>query len=370
MKRIKSITGKIYRLWITLRNLIVLPFDKSLISAPSYFPEQTNKHKSKLRILIEQAIHTIKYSAPNRFYFLYGLDIINRTDNYVDYTLFMLQRNINNKPTDPNSSVGILRNKFYFGLIANSLGIPTPNNIGVIDNNEIFILQNKKTTSLNQYISEITERKDLFIKSIDGECGNGVYHTIIENGIVTINDKNYNPDSFGQLLGGGRYLVQQSITQHEDINRIYSKSINTIRLETVFNNKTGSLEILPPLLRVGRGNNKVDNWAMGGLAIGIDVEKESLHEYGFYKPTFGTKATTHPDTGIIFKDYRIPYLKESIELAKKFHSYFPDIHSIGWDIAITDNGPCIIEGNDNWEISLVQICSHGLQNEFNEYFYK
>lgn len=109
---------------------------------------------------------------------------------------------------------------------------------------------------------------------------------------------------------------------------------------------------------------------MGGLAIGIDVDKEALREYGFYKPSYGTKTSTHPDTGIKFKDYKIPYIKESIVLAKKFHSYFPDIHSIGWDIAITENGPCIIEGNDNWEISLQQIGSHGLQHEFKEYFYK
>jgi hypothetical protein len=61
-------------------------------------------------------------------------------------------------------------------------------------------------------------------------------------------------------------------------------------------------------------------------------------------------------------------MMESLETVKRFHNYFKDIHSIGWDIAITEDGPVIIEGNDNWEISLVQICSHGLQGEFNSYF--
>ena len=32
-----------------------------------------------------------------------------------------------------------------------------------------------------------------------------------------------------------------------------------------------------------------------------------------------------------------------------FHSMLKDIHSIGWDIAIGENGPIFIEGNDNWE---------------------
>jgi histone deacetylase complex regulatory component SIN3 len=112
----------------------------------------------------------------------------------------------------------------------------------------------------------------------------------------------------------------------------------------------------------------VDNWAVGGLAIGIDVENESLHKYGFYKPGYGTKALEHPNSGIVFDGYKIPFLQQAIEQAKNLHSFLPGVHSIGWDIAIGENGPIIIEGNDNWEISLVQICSHGLQKEFDNYF--
>ena len=56
-------------------------------------------------------------------------------------------------------------------------------------------------------------------------------------------------------------------------------------------------------------------------------------------------------------------------MARRFHSELHEIHSIGWDSAITDAGPCFIEGNDNWEISLVQICSKGLQREFEELFF-
>lgn len=370
MHYIRTILSKGYRSLITIRSLFSLFTNRNLTNATSYFPEYADRRKNRFRIFCDQAIHILKYSRPNDYYFLYGLDIKGRTNDYVDYTSFMRQRNINNSPTAPNSSVGILRNKFYFGIIANALGVSTPQNIGIIHDNEIYDLSKRDTISLSYFINNLIGNLDVFIKSIDGECGNGVYHAIIGNGKINIDNKTYDIDKFIQLLGGGRFLVQKSITQHDAINKIFGKSINTIRLETVYDYKTKDLKILPPLLRVGCGNNNVDNWAMGGLAIGIDVDKEALREYGFYKPFYGTKTSTHPDTGIKFKDYKIPYIKESIELAKKFHSYFPDIHSIGWDIAITENGPCVIEGNDNWEISLVQICSHGLQHEFKEYFYK
>ena len=52
-----------------------------------------------------------------------------------------------------------------------------------------------------------------------------------------------------------------------------------------------------------------------------------------------------------------------------FHEKLGDIHSIGWDIAITKDGPIFIEGNDNWELSLMQACNGGLKGEFEEFFY-
>lgn len=366
---LRAILRKIYRVLITIKSLFVILYDKNYTCATSYFPEYADRRKNRLRIYWDQFIHTIKYSRPNYYYFLYGLDIKGRKNDYVDYTLFMHQRDNNNNITAPNSSVGVLRNKFYFGLIANSLGIPTPHNIGIIHNGEIYDLSNRITISLCEFVEKLTGKLDVFVKSIDGECGDGVYHAIIEDGKIIIDKNIYDVVAFTQLLQDGRFLVQQCITQHDAINKIFNKSINTIRLETVYDYKTRNIKILPPLLRVGCGDNNVDNWAMGGLAIGINVEKGVLEEYGFYKPSYGTKVNAHPDSGVIFKDYEIPYINESIELAMKFHSYFPDIHSIGWDIAITENGPCIIEGNDNWEISLVQICSYGLQREFDSLFY-
>jgi len=104
------------------------------------------------------------------------------------------------------------------------------------------------------------------------------------------------------------FIVQERISQHPALNKIYDKSINTIRLETVINPKTKEIEILPPLLRVGTSGHNVDNWAMGGLAIGID-EKGCLKKYGFYKPSFGTKTTQHPDTEVVFENYSIRFLQ-------------------------------------------------------------
>ena len=59
--------------------------------------------------------------------------------------------------------------------------------------------------------------------------------------------------------------------------------------------------------------------------------------------------------------------EEAKEMVRNFHLQLKEVHSIGWDITITPDGPCIIEGNDNWEISALQVTNHGMKKEFEQY---
>ena len=331
----------------------------------SYFPEYKCL-KSTLRVFWEQTWNILYYGDINEFYFLYGFDIKNFRcfREYVDNGVFIRRRNILNRE-DLVKPICVLRDKFLFGIFADALGIATPQNIGVIKNNKIYLLKEKKEKDLREYL--VNNELDVFIKNSNGECGNGVFAFKSVSGHLYINNISSTiEDVLNYISTDVSYIVQSRINQHHQISHIYNKSINTIRLETILNPITKRIEIFPPLLRVGTGNNTVDNWAMGGLAIGIDLESCCLKEYGFYKPSFGTKV--HPDSKVVFKNYRIPYLREAIEMAIKLHRHLDKIHSIGWDIAITEDGPCFIEGNDNWEISLVQICSQGLGIKFKELF--
>lgn len=154
------------------------------------------------------------------------------------------------------------------------------------------------------------------------------------------------------------------------MNQLHSKSINSMRLITVRSLKDKTIHLFPSILRIGTGDSIVDNTSQGGLAVGIDLTTGRLKRYGFYKPQFGLKVDSHPDSHIRFDQFVIPYFEEAIRLAVYFHSMLPELHSVGWDIAIGEKGPVFIEGNDNWEINGPQICNGGLINEFKELFYK
>ncbi len=367
-KFIKQYLHVVYRFLVRIKSVGRLLTDKSFTSSETYYPEVNGARRSKLGIFWGQMRHVMKYGYPNAFYFLYGLDIENfhKDSDYVDYTVFMRRRDELNR-LYPDSSVAVLRNKFLFGLTARGLNIPTPHDIGIVENERLYLIDTHEYVDFGHYIA--TNRNDVFLKSINGECGDGVYHLEFSCGAVKINGASGSYESLRRITQTGKFILQEKIRQIKALSDLHPSSINTIRLETVYNRKTKAIEILPPLLRVGTKGHEVDNWAVGGFAIEIDTEKGCLRKYGYYKPAYGTKEVQHPDTGIVFDGYAIPFLDEAIEMAKRFHSYLTDVHSIGWDIAITDDGPCFVEGNDNWEISLVQVCSRGLMSDFKRLFY-
>jgi len=51
--------------------------------------------------------------------------------------------------------------------------------------------------------------------------------------------------------------------------------------------------------------------------------------------------------------------RETMELAVHAHRAFPDYIFVGWDIAILDDGPCVIEGNRGPDLDIHQRTSLG-----------
>lgn len=365
MNEIKQFARYCHRVVFNTSRLIK---NKGLYDAQSYYPELADRRKSKIQRFCNQFVSILKTGVPEDFYFLYGFDIkgFRKRDEYFNWNLLIYKRNEQNFKHRVNHAC-ILRQKALFGLFAETYNIPTPHNFGILRNGVFYDFEQKKNVAFDDFLTN--RNSDMFLKLIDGENANGVYHLKAENNKAYINSEEVDISEFIKTLNGSAYLLQERIpAQHPAINRLHPHAINTLRIITIKDEKTGNITNYPPLLRVGTGHSHVDNWATGGLAIGVDAEKKCLRKYGFFKPYYGTKASVHPDSGIVFEGYQIPYLDEAIEMSKRFHRLLPTIQSIGWDVAITEQGPIFIEGNDNWEISLIQACSYGLKNEFAKYF--
>lgn len=151
-----------------------------------------------------------------------------------------------------------------------------------------------------------------------------------------------------EALSAARYLVQESLTprQHPLISRFHAGVIDTLRLIT-FDADSGPV-VAGAFMRMAIGKATIDSWALGGVLAPIDLEKFCLRESGLLKK--GLKLVdAHPQSGHRFGGAPVPYLAEAIATACKLHSRLA-IKSLGWDIALLEDGPCILESNRQWDV--------------------
>lgn len=156
-------------------------------------------------------------------------------------------------------------------------------------------------------------------------------------------------------------LIQRRIIQHERMAAINPSSVNTLRVYSVLG-KDGGVTNYSTVLRTGVGDTKVDNYASGGLSVGVTVDGK-LKKYGYNKK--GERVEVHPTTGLKFDGYEIPSFDRVIELVKKAHPMVPHFRSVSWDVAISENGsPILIEGNlCRGGIDLLQLSNGPLYGE-------
>lgn len=321
---------------------------KQCALAPSYFPEI--ERKTEQQRIEENVAWARKYGEANKFYNLYGLDRVgSNPEEYMDYWNFMVSRNIVNHMGQMDSQLILLRDKYLFYKYMKAAQLPVPEVFAVFRNGKLY------TNNFDDIeIETLRDKKDYFVKSLDGECASYVKH--IDNYDML---KSILPE-----IQKESYIFQERIIQSQAMNVLNPHAVNTYRIVTI--NKDGNPYVLATELRVGTSKTKfVDNLAAGGLAIGI-TDSGFLKQYGFYKPAFGVKTDRHPDTGIEFKTFKAPEYDEAVKLALKAHKSFYGIRAIGWDLAVSDKGPVFIEGNDNWEISGVQSCDRPLRKDWEE----
>ena len=347
------------------RNFLGLLKNRELYDSQTYYSEFGHRKRNKFLVFIDQCKTICKYGSSNKYYFSYGFDVKSNQEQeeYVHFNPFFRRIcYLNHSPKF--NCCSILRDKILFNIFANGIGLDTPQNILYSANGHLYNYETKKEIFPNDILNLGVQ--ELFCKLIDGECGNGIFKLAIKDKKCYIDGQETTTEYIYKLLVSARYLAQTVISQHPLMASLHPQSINSLRLVTVKSLKDGIIRIWPSILRIGTGNNIVDNTSQGGLCVGIDFNTSKLKEYGFFKPQYGRKTDIHPDSKIKFSEFELPFLNEAIKQAVYFHSMLPEIQSIGWDIAIGEYGPIFIEGNDNWEINGPQICNGGLNHLFKE----
>jgi hypothetical protein len=150
-------------------------------------------------------------------------------------------------------------------------------------------------------------------------------------------------------------LVQPRMVNHPDIADLSNGALCTARIMTCLN-ETGSAEVVAAVYRMAIGRNTVvDNIHAGGIAAEVGLADGRLGPAS----NLGDDArlgwlSSHPDTGAAIEGRKLPLWREACKLAMRAHGAFADRTVIGWDIAITADGPMLVEGNSGPDVDLLQ----------------
>ncbi len=280
--------------------------------------------------------------------------------NYLDYVSFKEQLLlVDHRALHNPDYVALTNNKLYFALFCERTSIRTPKLISYnlesnfFFNNEVVQITNKeKLKTFFETLFETHKIDALFFRPPSDYGGKGCFK-------MTKLDLQNNLEDLYKNLVHGNFVHTKVIKQHDDINKIHSKSVNTLRIVSLLTLE-GNIEIISAFIRFGVGDSVVDNATSGGFFVGIDLENGVLKPKGHYLPEHGGKEITeHPDSGYKFEGFKIPYYKEVCDLVLDTARIIPD-GLIGWDVAITPNGPIIIEANAEPHIPISNIAQGGL----------
>lgn len=247
----------------------------------------------------------------------------------------------------------IARDKALFHIVAESAGIRTPETLATTaPGNKPFFGQRLDTVEATSRFLRDNEGAELFFKPADGSLGEGAmaigssspqmgkWERIPDRAPVTVDDVIRHLVADGVL---GRFLIQRRLKPHNALAQIVPDVCPTARVMTL--NSANGVELLGAALRIGSGRGPTDNVAGGGLIAPVDLETGTLRTAVCLDTGTPEAVALHPLTQAPLHGMVVPEWEEVISLIRESAMCFNFLPCIGWDIGLTDEGPCVIEIN-------------------------
>lgn len=218
------------------------------------------------------------------------------------------------------------------------------------------------TVEFEDFVRFMTRHEFVIVKPNAANSGQGI-RKIDTNAIGDLTAL------YDSLREQGIGIVEECVEQHEDMSRMYPDALNTIRIYTLVDSND-NVHIIKCLLRVGRDGSVVDNINAGGMFAVIDPESGKIVTPALDKHE--DVHTEHPNTKTQFVGFQIPYWDRVIADCNAAAHRIGTLRYIGWDIAISSDGPVIIEGNHIPDHCILQMHSaaageNGMIPEINKY---
>jgi Sugar-transfer associated ATP-grasp len=152
------------------------------------------------------------------------------------------------------------------------------------------------------------------------------------------------------------WVVQDRIVQHPALAALHPQSVNTVRLVTLCRDD-GVPEVIGAVLRIGTGNSEIDNTTGGGIVASVDLESGRCgYAISRYR---ASEHATHPGSGVEIAGFQVPHWPLVVTEAIRAHRLLPFPRTLGWDVAIEDRGPVVLEVNSDYYHNHLQLDGGG-----------
>lgn len=162
-------------------------------------------------------------------------------------------------------------------------------------------------------------------------------------------------DVLDTWLAGVGYVVQPLVENHERIREL-ARGLATIR--TVNFVGPDGHRTSHAIYKIPAGGNVADNfWRKGNLLADVDVETGVIRRVVRGAGPYRELLEAHPDTGRILRGFQVPLWDEVMALNEACMRHFSGLAYQTLDIAVTDDGPVIVEVNAGGSFDLPQVAT-------------
>lgn len=343
-------------------------------------PAAKRHHISVFRIIREQMILKFKNELRPDEYYYYGLDDPSIPwEEKLTYLGGARTRKLWYVLT-PARYHHCFKNKLVFKHLFRSMGFPVAELYGVYDPSWGHTVDGAPLRTADDIAAwmKATDAQDPVFKPVESAEGCMV---LVMKGrkpgdptkFISLSGQEYSPERLVQEMSDPEklreaypeydaplrtMLVEQRLHQHPALQKFAPETLCCARVVTL-TTLDGRVEVLETAIKLTADSSGVDNVIQGSVAVQVDRETGVLGTGLTAADGFSDRRRCLPGSNREFTGFRLPFWKETVELARAAAAAFPEAHSVGWDIAFTEAGPYIVEGNTAWGNFQIE-CQSGL----------
>ncbi len=250
--------------------------------------------------------------------------------------------------------------KLYFAALVAGANLPSPKLLAVahLSRDSAGARALRSTNDIWDFLK--TCALPVFGKPVAASHGDGAVKIVARDNddLITDKDERFSIEDIAAEINGylesRGYLFQEALDPHPEIMALTNGRLATVRVMVLLGPE--GVRLHSGVVRLPAGENRVDNFRRAGnLIASVDMETGAL---GPARRGVGVSVETlgkHPDTNVDIEGAVLPDFDEAKAIIEKAAQIYPNLHIQSWDVALTDQGPSLLEVNPGGNFNILQL---------------